>query len=70
MIKFMTWYFPIKILITLLFLVTNSYHGTLFLWFVFFDLIFIPIVVTIGNLIKRKKLRSGEYKIKPEGRRL
>lgn len=70
MIKFMTWYFPIKVLVMVFFLLAGAVNTNFFLIISLSDSLVLPLVVTVINIIRRRKLRSGEYKVKPGGRRL
>ena len=69
MIKFMTWYFPIKILVMVFFLLAGAVNTNFFLIVSLSDSLVLPLVVTVINIFRRRKLKSGEYKVKP-GRRL
>lgn len=76
MIKFMTWYFPIKLVLTAVIcyiaphVILKEYSDLTFLIYLAVDLIILPVVITAISLFRRKKLRAGEYKVKPEGRHL
>lgn len=70
MIKFMTWYFPIKVLVMVFFLLAGAVNTNFFLIISLSDSLVLPLVVTVINIVRRRKLRSGEYKVKPGGRRL
>jgi hypothetical protein len=70
MIKFMMWYFPVKLLVMVFFLLAGAINTNFFLFLSLSDSLVLPLVVTVVNIFRRRKLRSGEYKVKPGGRRL
>lgn len=70
----MKWYFAIRIFTVVLFVFVYGKAGLALDLAVFllllFDFIIFPIGYLIRSFFKRKKLAPGEYKIKPEGKRL
>ncbi len=70
----MKWYFTFKFLISVCFILfygrgnapIDMLIGTIFLA----DFFIVPIIYLIVRLVKRRRLAPGEYRVKPEGKRL
>ncbi len=70
----MKWYFMIKFLFAvclILFYDKNDYFSASSMaLFIVCDFFIVPIIYLIVSLIRRRKLAPGEYRVKPEGKRL
>ncbi|MEC0211823.1 hypothetical protein P4H70_23050 [Paenibacillus ehimensis] len=70
----MKWYFTLKFLIAVCFILFygrgNASIDMLIGTILLADLFIVPIIYLIVSLIRKRKLAPGEYRVKPEGKRL